>query len=259
MRISKSQLTLLRQLKLKKERDVRRMFLVEGWRGIAECRSAGVVPTLVAYDPRSNAPDHRNLLAEFERNGATVVEVGARDLNSIADTVHSQGIVAAITQRNMPEAKELLMNSRFVVVLDRITDPGNLGTILRTCDWFGIDLVLVSRGSVSIFNEKVVRSTVGSILRLNVLENIDPLDALSSAKEMKYDIFSTGMTGTDVRGAVHRGKFVLLLGNEAHGVDARLSSIADRLISIPKRGSGESLNVAVAAGIVLEHLVSFRA
>jgi TrmH family RNA methyltransferase len=140
-------------------------------------------------------------------------------------------------------------------VADAVSDPGNLGSILRTCDWFGVDLVILGKGCVELYNEKVVRSTVGSIFHLRVAEDVDLVETLP---EMKSWGFSVVALSADAKQAYNEfrfaGKSALVMGSEAHGLSRPVRSIVDTSVRIPRFGQAESLNVGVACGIVLAHL-----
>jgi TrmH family RNA methyltransferase len=132
-----------------------------------------------------------------------------------------------------------------------VSDPGNLGTILRTCDWFGVDAVLLGKGCVSLYNEKVVRSTSGSIFHLPIYEDVDLLKTLPELKNNGFTLVSTVMDGESLIQTLLPEKTVLVLGNEAHGVNEAVKKISDRQVSIPRFGNAESLNVGVACAVFL--------
>lgn len=143
---------------------------------------------------------------------------------------------------------------RLVLALDGVADPGNLGTILRTADWFGAAGVVLSPGCVDPFNEKVVRSTVGSLFHLPVVSDIHLPDALREARSAGFAVVVA-----DVKGAIALddwrppARSLLVLGSESQGVSTAVAELADVAVSIPRHGQAESLNVAVAAGILLQH------
>ena len=142
-----------------------------------------------------------------------------------------------------------------VVALDIIGDPGNLGSIIRSADWFGVQAVLLGRQSVDLYNPKVVRSTMGSIFHLPIVQDLDLLAALSHARELGYTIY-----GADTEGETHFDKVrfaqrsVIVLGNEAWGLSDAVRKLTDVRVAIRRYGSAESLNVGVACGILLSGL-----
>jgi TrmH family RNA methyltransferase len=158
-----------------------------------------------------------------------------------------------VQQQIEPFDAKIIRPAHLVVACDRITDPGNLGTILRTCDWFGTDTVLLNEGCVSLYNDKVVRSTAGSIFHLQVFENIDLDIVLPNLKSEGFKVIATALNGKMLKACSLPEKIVFLLGNEAQGVNPQLIQQADAVVSISRYGQAESLNVGIACGIFLEH------
>ena len=139
-----------------------------------------------------------------------------------------------------------------IVALDGISDPGNLGTILRTCDWFGVDAVWLDPASVELYSPKVVRSTMGSIFHLPILPDVDLAAMLRLAKKNGSKVMVTApKDGSPIPLPDYPERSVIVFGNEAHGVGAGIQREADQQISVPRFGSAESLNVAVACGVIV--------
>jgi TrmH family RNA methyltransferase len=184
-----------------------------------------------------------------------VKELGEVELNQVADTIHAQGVVAVVQQKTHTIDEEHLRRASLIVAADGVSDPGNLGSIVRSSDWFAADMVLLGQGCVDLYNDKVVRSTVGSILHVPVVEGVDLPSALASIKESGFSVVAFSGDGKQTY-AEHRPteKQVVVFGNEAHGVSREVRGIADSVVRIPKYGKAESLNVGVACGIVLAHL-----
>jgi TrmH family RNA methyltransferase len=145
-----------------------------------------------------------------------------------------------------------------LVAVDSLSDPGNLGTIIRTCDWFGVDGVLIGRNSVDLYNPKVVRASMGGVFHLRIVDDVDLLSTLSQAKNSGFAVYVT-----DAGGEAHfdrtnySRKSVIVFGNEAWGISDQIRSLADVRVAIRRYGAAESLNVAVASGIVLSHIHRF--
>ena len=148
---------------------------------------------------------------------------------------------------------EKLQFAKLIVACDHINDPGNLGTILRTCDWFGVDAVLLSEGCVSVYNEKVVRATSGSIFHLKVFENLELKTAISHLQSESFKLIATALDGKPLGSKTLHEKSVLILGSEAHGVNPDILRQVDEVLSIPRFGKAESLNVGIACGIFLSN------
>jgi TrmH family RNA methyltransferase len=254
MALTGKQLKELRSLSQKKFRDELGLFLVEGQRMIEEAAGsdfqfAGVYHTEeIAADPAV-----RNLLQKLRKRGE-MHEVTAREIESFSDTVTAQGIAAVLRRRDF--APESLLSRRpersVLVALDAVSDPGNVGSILRTCDWFGVNGVVLGRNSVDLYNPKVVRATMGGLFHLPIAERVDLPAWLSKAQGAGYTVYIT-----DLEGEVHfdrvqyDNKSVIAFGNEAWGVSDQVKKLAQSRVVIRRYGAAESLNVGVACGIVL--------
>ena len=138
------------------------------------------------------------------------------------------------------------------LILDRVQDPGNLGTIIRTADWFGIENVVLSTGCADVFNSKVLQATMGSFLRVNLFQNIDLFQFL---KSNTIPVYAGVMDGKPLESLSKISKGFILLGNEGKGVDPVLQPFISNPIRIAGKGGAESLNVAVATGIICHHLL----
>ena len=144
-------------------------------------------------------------------------------------------------------------------MLDRIQDPGNLGTIIRTADAFGVDGILISEGSVDGYNPKVVRATMGSIFRVNILHIKKSLNILEELKNRGIKIYSTSLQGKNYIQEINfKIPSLLIIGNESKGVSDELLNMAHSLIKIPMVGKAESLNAAVASSIIMYEAMKQR-
>ena len=254
MNLTQSEIKYLRSLQQKKYRDAERKFLLEGWRPLHDALHFDFHIELITVLPsESQTPEHRPILTLAKERNIPIKELKEITLKQIADTVHSQGVVALVHQRKEPFDVAALQPANLLVACDRVSDPGNLGTILRTCDWFGVDAVLLGEGCVSLYNEKVVRSTAGSIFHLKVFENVDYGTVLSNLKSKGFKVVATALDGKSLNAAKLPKKIVFLLGSEAHGLDPQLLQHADDVVSIPRYGQAESLNVGIACGVFLAH------
>jgi TrmH family RNA methyltransferase len=179
--------------------------------------------------------------------------VKAFQLKQISGEEHSQGIIALVHQREGTFNANLIQSANLIIACDRVSDPGNLGTIIRNCDWFGVDMILLNQGCVSIYNEKVVRSTAGSIFHLNIFEDTNFCEMFLNLKSNSFKILAAALEGESINSEKVTNKSVILLGSEAHGIDPQLLKQANKVLSIPRYGKAESLNVGVACGIFLAH------
>ncbi len=146
----------------------------------------------------------------------------------------------------------------FAIGVDHIADPGNLGVIIRSADWFGVDTVILSPGSVDLYNPKVVRSTAGSIFHLPIVSCTEAAGSFERAlKELRsggFKLFGASVNGkADLRTVKWPKKSFLIIGSEARGISGDVAALLDENIAIPKFGKAESLNAGVAAGIFLSH------
>jgi TrmH family RNA methyltransferase len=260
MRLTRREAKYLRSLQQKKVRQRERKFVLEGWRAVAEALHAAAAVEYVAVAGGDHAEGHAEVLAGFRGRGVPVREADAALLDFAAATVQAQGVLALVAQRRWSVEEVLRPGASLVVALDGVADPGNLGTVLRTCDWFGAASVLLGRGSVELHNEKVVRSTVGSLLRLPAAEDVDLPAALAEARRLGLIVVAASGDGTlDYLSASFGSKTLFVFGSEAHGVSGTVRAVADVVVRIPCYGRAESLNVGVACGILLAHWRTRRA
>lgn len=180
-------------------------------------------------------------------------------LGKLSDTVTAQGIVCVAKTKSLTPKDLWEWNLKVIVALDGIRDPGNVGTLIRTADALGIDAVILSGETMELYNPKVVRSSMGSVFHLPVFDEVDLEKAIPQLKKRKFKILGTDVKeGTSVEKLNSSGRICLLIGGEAEGLDRRLLKLCDRTIHIPTSGPAESLNVAVAGGILLYEVMKKR-
>ena len=180
-----------------------------------------------------------------------IVEVSDRLFPAIVSTEQPQGLLALVKIPSI-ELEELLLGSSMLLVGCELQDPGNLGTLLRSAEAFGVEGVLLTQTSVSPWNEKVVRASAGSIFRLPCLGGFESRDLLSNLERNTFHFVAATPRGTiDFRKADYRDRFTLILGNEGKGLSEEILSRVQTRIHIPMTARIESLNVAVAASIIL--------
>jgi len=258
MVLSKNKLKELRELTYKKHRDEQKKFIVEGVRLLGEAVNSDF-KVLEAFYTRElkEQPAGKLLLQLLEKRTSQLYQVTTREMEVISETVSFQGIVAVLKQKQF-SLESLLHNNgthSFLVAFDGASDPGNVGSMIRTCDWFGVGGILLGRNSVELYNPKVIRATMGGIFHFPIVEGVDLLSTLSKAKAMGYKTYVT-----DVNGEVHfdrvryENRSLLVFGNEAWGVSDQVKQLADVRLTIRRYGAAESLNVSVACGVVLSAL-----
>ncbi len=250
--LSKQKISQLKKLHSKKGREQSGQFLLEGWKSVQSAAEAGVEIDMLIYDEQK-IEDPR-LIKKLERSVKELFVASARELSSISETVTSQGIVAVLPKRSSADLLPSVLRrpKALIVAVDSINDPGNLGTIIRTCDWFGADALLIGSNSVDLYNPKVVRATMGSIFHLPIIEDADLNVLIEQCRTARCSVFAAGLDGSeDVRNVGFDPKSVVIIGSESHGISPEVSALADTKIMIPRFGKAESLNAAMACGIIL--------
>jgi TrmH family RNA methyltransferase len=258
--ISKADIKLLRSLSQHKMREQHKKFIVEGWRALKDALNSGFRVDYVAVTPRHiGNPDYEPILREIEQRKITVKEISDAELQQISDTVHAQGVITLVDQKNASIADLGQKKTSLVVVADRIADPGNMGSIIRTCDWFGVDALILSEGCVDVYNDKVVRSTAGSIFHVHFVDHANVDDTLSTLKNLGFLLVGTaGEAKTSYAGVRYQDKTAIVIGSEANGLSSSARKLCDEMVKIERHGRAESLNVVVACGIILSHIRRIR-
>lgn len=243
----------IRKLKDKKYRDESNEYVVEGVKLVEEAvkENAKIKQIIVCEDTTRTyeIPTHIMLeIAKYE-----CISVSDKIFNIITQVTNPQGIMAII-EKNAQNAK-IDYTQDIIVVLDDVQDPGNLGTILRTVDSIGLNQIIVSKGTADAFNSKVVRSTMGAIFRIKIIEVENLTQAI---KEMRKHHFKLMVTSLQTKNSIYDIDFykkIIVIGNEANGVSKEIQDMADEKAKIPMLGRTESLNASVAAGVVMYEYV----
>lgn len=249
--MTKNEIKYYSSLLNKKYRAAERKFLVEGKRIILDAL-AGSYKCEAVFASHDFYSAERDFFAETENRNIRTEVLQKRDFLRLCDTENPQGIAGVFHMQEYPE--ESFGSAGLICALEDISDPGNLGTIIRNCDWFGVTEIVVSSGSADIYNPKCIRSTMGSIFHVSVLQTDNFISILKSLKGKGYSILNSDMNGESLFTIQSNLKSVIALSNEAFGPSQQLSSIADRTITIPRLGKAESLNVANASAVILAQL-----
>lgn len=238
--VGKSQIKFIKSLQQKKYRTEHKLFVVEGFKVVQELVNANVkVYGIYVTDDK--------LLSEVNFSGELISEA---DLKKMSALKTPNNILAVFYQT---KATLNAMNSDWVVALDDVRDPGNLGTIIRMCDWFGIPNLVCSEQTVDCYNPKTIQATMGSIARVNILYT----DLSEFIKASTMPVYGAFMDGISVyQQDLSNEKGILVLGNEANGVSPKIENLVTKKISIPQFGkqTAESLNVATATAILLNEI-----
>lgn len=243
----------IRKLKEKKYRDMNHEFIVEGIKLIKEAvaEEAKIKLIVVCEECLKDGCLDQKLLYEIAKYDC--IYVNQKVFSVLTDVQNPQGLLAVIEKQDKEE--NINYKEDVIVVLDGIQDPGNLGTILRTIDSVGLKQVIVSSKTADAYNPKVVRSTMGAIFRVNIIESENLLETLKNAKKHKYKIMATSLETNNSIYDVDYHKKVLVIGNEANGVSKEVLDYADEKIRIPMLGKTESLNASVATAVILYEYV----
>ena len=255
--LSKENLKQIHKLKTEKEREKEGKFLIEGLHLCQEALTSDWELELVLHSGEfSESSAGQRLVEEFSKRGIEAFGIKKKELEKLADTETPQGIMAVVKKKKFTLSRDFLKDSSLLLGLDNIRDPGNLGTMIRTADAVGADAVLLSKGCVELYNPKVVRSTMGSIFHLPVIENLDLPEVIPDLKKDGFRItVSEVHEGKDYTEVSYPEKSCLIIGSEASGISQQILNLADVRIKIPILGKAESLNASVAAGILLYEMV----
>lgn len=247
-------LTLARDLKRRKARERQGLFVAEGVRTVEELLASPLnVRGVLASDQVERTTRGAALLAAVEARGLELLRVSDAEFESAADTEQSQGVLAIAEQPEPGLASLRLTDGDRLLVLDGIQDPGNVGTLLRTASALGAAASIVLPGTVDPWNAKVVRSAVGlQFTHPPILCNTAEL--LTFLREQACSLVGAGADGEALGGYAVPGRLALAVGNEGQGLSEELRAACDAVVAIPMAQGAESLNVAVAAGILLHVL-----
>lgn len=243
----------IKKLKDKKYRDINKEFVIEGIKLVSEAiqENAKIKQVVLCDDCERSDLIPKELMYDIAK--LQCVYVTENLFKYLSEVQNPQGILAII-EKNNKEA-QIDYTQDIIVALDDVQDPGNLGTILRTVDSIGVTQILVSKGTADCYNSKVVRSTMGAIFRLNIIESEDLLKTLKEIKKHKFKVMASSLQTEDSIYDVNYNKKVIVIGNEANGVSEEVQKLADEKVKIPMLGKTESLNASVATGIILYEYV----
>ena len=238
MSISKNEIKLIRSLQQKKFRMQEQLFVVEGRKAVEEALGfeSSVVKAFTSDEDFS---------VKFR-----VPLIHARDMEQISSLTQPPGYLAVLKQKNT--TLDIIEGKTFCVA-NAISDPGNLGTLIRTCEWFGVDALLLDDQCVDVYNSKVVQATMGSVLRL-------PFASATSDEIVDYfrlkeiPLLAADLNGTPIQSFKAPEKWALVVGSESHGVSEQFVEASATRLTIPSMGSAESLNASIAGGIAIFQL-----
>ncbi|WP_230144892.1 MULTISPECIES: RNA methyltransferase [unclassified Pedobacter] len=246
--LSKSQISFIKSLHQKKYRKEHGLFIVEGIKSIKEFFQSSYQIHTIFYNS-----EQYNLLPKLPAN-INLFEVKNAELDKISTLQTPQGFLALI---HIPKNRELALTAlknQFTLVLDGVQDPGNMGTIIRTADWFGFKNIICSVDCVEVFNPKTVQATMGSLARVNIYE----ADLPALLEKNTIPVFGALLDGESIYKTQWGAEGLVILGNEGKGISAEVIKKINKPVTIPRIGEAESLNVAVSAAIFCAELVRVR-
>jgi TrmH family RNA methyltransferase len=237
--LSKSQISLLKSLQHKKFRLQHGVFLVEGYKSIIEFVLCGHQIKALYYTP-AIAPKLLNLSQKINLN-----QISPAELEKISGLKTPQDILAVVKIPDLAALEEKSLKNKFTLVLDGIQDPGNMGTIIRTADWFGITSIICAEDTVDAYNPKVVQATMGSLARINIyyaeLEKVLPL--------LNLPVYGALLNGENIYTTDFGSEGLIVMGNEGSGLRDSVQQLVNKAVTIPRAGQAESLNVAIATAV----------
>jgi len=241
--ISKNQVKYIQSLGQKKPRDADNVFIAEGPKLVKELLGAKNCNIKAIYALK-------DWIVRHNISGIDVNEILPGELEKISQLKTANQVLLVAEKIFWPEETQL--KGKLSLVLDCIQDPGNMGTIIRLADWFGIDNIFCSHDSAEMYNPKVVQASMGSITRVNLVYT----DLVSLIKENdEIRTFAAVLDGRDISKMEKINEGVIIIGNESKGISDEILNLVNVKITIPQKGRAESLNAAVATGIILSHIV----
>ena len=238
--LSKNQVKLIQKLHQKKYRNELNLFIVEGKKSINEFLQAGYTPQLLIATEAFTASVPQHLITPVSKD----------ELRKVSTLQNPDEGLAVFQQ---PKHKGILQEG-VIVALDNVQDPGNLGTIIRLCDWFGVETLLCNTQTVDCYNPKVVQASMGSLTRVAV----HYLDLAAFLTTTALPVYTMDLEGENLYTATFPKDCILILGNEANGISAEVRALSNEVITIPrfsKHQRTESLNVAMAGAIILSEVI----
>ncbi|AOM76269.1 TrmH family RNA methyltransferase [Pedobacter steynii] len=238
--LSKSQISFIKSLHQKKYRKENGIFIIEGIKSIAEFIQSSYQIHSIYY-----LAQYQPLLPALPAN-IKLFEVNNAELDKISTLQTPQGILALVHIPENPALAIRQLQNTFSLVLDDVQDPGNLGTIIRTADWFGFKQIICSNHTVEVYNPKTVQATMGSLSRVNVFyQDLAPLISATT-----IPVFGAVFNGKSIYDTNWGKEGLVILGNEGQGISPEIIGLITDPVTIPRIGGAESLNVAVCAAIL---------
>ncbi len=249
----------LAELKERSGRKEQSLFFIEGKRAVLEALTGSEVIRRIIVSLAANEsmmPEIRTIAGE---KGIEIEELPDTKFRKLSSTESSQGVIGVAAMRELSSSALLSAlrprRNASVLLLDRISDPGNLGTVLRSAAWFGIDGVLISEKSVDAYNPKVIRSAMAALSEVEVAQEVKLSDAIGELKSFGFVVVAAMQEAMQSYAEFdYPRRCAVIFGSEASGIAPDLLAACDATIAIPRVGKMESLNVGVAASIILSEM-----
>tara|TARA_Y100000590_G_scaffold457032_1_gene608797 strand:+ start:2438 stop:3196 length:759 start_codon:yes stop_codon:yes gene_type:complete len=246
--ISKNKIKFLQSLSLKKNREKYQQVILEGYRLIEEVARANIaIEDIYCTSEMMNIINHNHLLKSNNK-----IVISDKECRLISETQNSQGIIALVSIEKYLQDNINSIKNKNAVILDGVSDPGNLGTIFRNCIWFGINSIILTDNSIDPFNLKSIRSGMGAHFYFENIVKTSSKKIIQHLKKYNFNTFIADLSGEDMQNVNYQENWALVLGSEAHGISDSFKEF--QKVTINKFGSIESLNVSVASGILLNEI-----
>lgn len=241
-----------------KNRQKESKYIIEGYRILTlaiECNAD--LDYVFINETFEDKEEHKNFLDILKNKNIKIFRTTNKIFKELIDTENTQGILGVVRFKAKKIEHNINCENKFVLILDRIQDPGNMGTIIRTADAAGVDAIIVLKGCVDIYNPKVIRSTMGSIFDMNIIHCTQE-ECLNELRNKNFKIVSSYLnTDNYYHETKYHEKTALVIGNEANGVNDELIKESDILVKIPIYGNAESLNAAISSAILMYEIKKY--
>ena len=244
----KSKVKYIQSLSQKKQRDEDGVFIAEGPKIINELLADPAMEVIELFATASWVASSRLLLLDID--SSKIIEIGEEELKRTSFLITPNQVLGLFKQPFTGVPTDF--NGKITLMADTLQDPGNMGTIIRCADWFGIDQLICSRESADAYNPKTVQSSMGSIARVRV--KYEDLGSVLTANPA-VPAYAASLEGKSIYEMERISEGIILVGNESRGISPDILRLIKNRITIPRKGKAESLNAAIAMGIILSHLV----
>lgn len=246
--MTKNDLKYYSSLLVKKYRREEQKILVEGKKLITEAILSNYECELL-FAVKESFEEDKDFSTFIQKKKIKIDFLKEPELSKLSDTNSNQGLIAVFRTKNVVDKS--FADQNIIVALENVSDPGNMGTIIRNCDWFGIKKIILSADCAEVYNPKVIRASAGSVFHIGIEESKSFYDELENLKKSGYKIVCADLHGEDVYTFDLRDNVIVVFANEGSGPTPHMKQLTDIFVTIPKRGEAESLNVASASAVIL--------